>query len=114
MSYAGLLTHRVNVVRATQAADGMGGWTTTSATIYHRLSARFNAMSGAEYAQYADKLGTQAGFNVFMEGGRDIREGDLLVKIDDNRQFDVRLKKDYDEQGKYLTLICSERSRKVV
>jgi hypothetical protein len=70
-------------------------------------------MSGQELAFYADKLGTLAGFTVFMEGGRDVREGDLLVKTDDTRYFDVKLKKDYDEQGRMLTLVCSERARRV-
>jgi head-tail adaptor len=113
MSYAGLLTHECNVQRTTRTADGSGGFTTTTAIIHRRVRCRFNTMSSKEYAIWADKLGTLAGFVVFMEAGRKILEGDILVKTDDSRQFDVRLRKNFDEQDKYLTLICEERGRKV-
>jgi head-tail adaptor len=113
MSYAALLTHECNVTRTSQTADSSGGYTTAEVTILRRIPCRFNAMSGKDYALYADKLGTLAGFTVFMEGGRDVREGDLLVKTDDSRQFDVKLRKDFDEQKRFLTLICAERARVV-
>jgi hypothetical protein len=92
MSYAGLLTHECNVTRTTRTADGSGGFVTTTAIIHRRVRCRFN---------------------VFMEAGRKILEGDILAKTDDSRQFDVRLRKNWDEQDKYLTLICEERGRKV-
>jgi rod shape-determining protein MreC len=43
----------------------------------------------------------------------DIKEGDLLEKVDDDRLFDVKLRRDYDEQGRMLTLVCTERDRTV-
>jgi head-tail adaptor len=113
MSYARLLTHQVNVSRTTETADGMGGNVTAEAIVLRGIPCRFNAMSGDDLKIYADRLGTLAGFKVFMEGGRDIREGDLLIKCDDGRLFDVKLRMDWDEQKLYLTLICSERARKV-
>jgi len=113
MSYSSLLTHMVRVTRTTQTADGMGGYTATETALYQRLPARFNAMTARELAIYADKLGTMAGFTVFLEAGPDIREGDLLVKMDDGRSFDVRLVKNWDEQERFLTVICTERGRKV-
>lgn len=113
MSYANLLTHTCNVTRTTETPDGSGGYTSVETMILRRIPCRFNAMSGNDLALYADKLGTLAGFTVFMEGGRDIREGDVLVKCDDSRQFDVKLKKNYDEQDRMFTLICAEHARVV-
>jgi len=116
MSYTALLTHLVNVTRTSMTADGMGGYTSTESTIYRRLSARFNAMSARELSIYADKLGTLAGFTVFLESHRHgpmLKEGDLLVKVDDGRKFDVLLVKNWDEHDRFLTLVCAERARKV-
>lgn len=120
MSYAGLLDNRCNVSRTSQTADSHGGYTTTETVIYRRIPCRFNAMSAGDLSLYADRLGTLAGFVVFMEAGRSILEGDLLTKGDTRhgrndraRQFDVKLVRNYDEQDRFLTLICAERARKV-
>lgn len=112
MSYAGLLDNQLHVTRSTRTADGYGGWTTTDVMIYRRVPCRFNAMSGNDMSLYADKLGALAGFTVFMEAGRDVRENDLLTKTDDGRKFDVKLVRNYDEQGRFLTIVCAERARK--
>ena len=113
MSYAGLLDNECNVTRTVQTADGYGGYTVAESTLFRRIPCRFNAMSGQDLQIYADRLGALAGFTVFMEAGRDIREGDLLVKAGDGRKFDVKLVRNYDEQGRFLTLICTERARRV-
>jgi head-tail adaptor len=113
MSYASLLPHLCNVSRTSQTADGSGGFTATETIVLRRVPCRFNAMSSKSLAIYADKLGTLAGFTVYMEAGRRVLEGDMLVKCDDARQFDVLLVKNYDELGKFLTIECAERARAV-
>jgi len=113
MSYASLLPHLCNVSRTTRTADGMGGYTSAESVVLRRVPCRFDAMSSKTLAIYADKLGTLAGFTVYMEAGRRVLEGDLLIKTDDSRQFDVLLVKNYDELGKYLTVECVERARAV-
>lgn len=113
MSYASLLPDLCNVQRTVEIADGSGGFTSTESTVLRRLACRFNAMGERHLAVYADKLGTQAGFIVFMEGRHKILEGDTIIKIGDNRQFGVLLVKNYDEQGRFLTIVCRERDRSV-
>ncbi len=110
MSYASLLPDLCDVKRTARTADGVGGYTSSDSIILRRIACRFNSMSASELALYADKLGTLAGFTVFMEGRHRILEGDLLVKVDDSRQFDVLLVKDYDLQKRFKTLACRERA----
>ena len=111
MSFPSLLIHTADVIRSVDTPDGKGGFTTATVTAMRRVPCRFNAMSAKTMALIADKLKVLAGFTVYMKGGVDIREGDVLLKNDDSRKFDVKLRENVDELGRMLKLTVSERDR---
>ena len=113
MSFARMMNTTVNVQRATDTADGTGGYTTSTAIILRNIPCRFNALSTREMILAYDKPTVFANFICFMGYQEDIREGDVLIKCDDSRTFDVRLKMEWDEARNYLKLAVMERGRQV-
>ena len=111
MSFDRMMNSAVDIVRTTRVADGSGGWTTTTATIASAVPCRFNALSTREMILAYDKQTVFANFTLFMGYRTDVAEGDALVKCDDSRTFEVRLKMAWDEARNYLKLAVLERAR---
>jgi len=101
----------VNVRRTTQVADGQGGYTTTTAIILRRLPCRFNALTSKDLMLAYDKQKVFANYVCFLEYESNVREGDELIKTDDSRVFEVKLKMDWDEKKNYLKLAVLELDR---
>lgn len=101
----------VDVRRITNVADGQGGYTTTTAIILRRIPCRFNAMTSKDLMLAYDKQKVFANYYCFMEYESEIREGDELIKTDDSRVFEVKLKMDWDEKKNYLKLAVLELDR---
>lgn len=101
----------VNVRRTTNVADLRGGFTTTTAIILRRIPCRFNALTSKDLMLAYDKQKVFANYLCFMEYESEIREGDELIKTDDSRVFEVKLKMDWDEQKNELKLAVLEKDR---
>lgn len=101
----------VNVRRTTNVADGQGGYTTTTAIILRRIPCRFNALTSKDLTLAYDKQKSFANFICYMEYVSEIREGDELIKTDDSRVFEVKLKMNWDEVKNYLKLAVLEKDR---
>jgi len=102
----------VNVKRITDTDDGQGGFSGgTPSVLYFRVPCRFNAMTEKEIALIADKQDVKAEYKVFLEYRSGIQEGDFLIKTDDNRQFNIKLIMDWDEDKRMMRLAVAEEGR---
>lgn len=103
----------VNIKSSSSGAeDALGGYTGPSrAVIYTNVLCRFNALTTKEVAIFSDKQDVKANYYVYMEYMSGIKETDRLVKIDDGREFDVKLILDWDEDRNYMKLAVLEVAR---
>ena len=113
MSFARLLNETVNVQRTTEVADGTGGFTTTTAFILRNIPCRFNALGTRDMIMAYDKPIVFADSLCFMEYQAAVHEGDMLIKCDDSRKFEVKLLMDWDEAKNYMKLAVREWARTV-
>lgn len=111
MSFGRLLNQAVDVQRTTRVADGSGGWTTAGTLILRAIPCRFNALGTRDMIMAYDKPIVFADSLCFMGYQASIREGDMLIKCDDSRQFEVKLLMDWDEARNYLKLAVRELAR---
>ena len=100
-----------NIKAKIRTSDNQGGFTTTWAIIYRRILCRFNALSSEEIAVLWDKQAILADYKVNLEYLSGIKEGNRLIKMDDSREFEIKLKMDWDEDNQMLTLACHEIGR---
>lgn len=117
MSYESMLTAGkskktyCNVIQEVRTEDGQGGYTRTWAILHRRLLCRFNAMKDNEIQILWDKQSVQANYAVYLKYVSGIKENYRLVKLDDSREFEVKLTMNWDEDNSMLKLACLEVAR---
>ena len=100
-----------DIKREVLTEDEYGGYTTTWVIKHRRVLCRFNALSATTQALLWSKQATLADYYIYLEYLSDIKEGDRLIKMDDSREFEVKLKMDWDEDRSMLKLACLEVGR---
>lgn len=117
MSYRSMLTTGkkrktfVNITSEQLVEDGQGGFVRTWTTIYKRILARMNALTTKEMQVLYQKQDVNANYTVNLEYLSGIEEGQRLVKLDDSREFAIKLVMDWDEDRDMLKLACLEVER---
>ena len=100
-----------NILDMTDISDDQGGYTSTDAVVYYDVLCRFNTLQTKESIIAYDKASTLADSLVFLEYLSGLKEGQRLKKLDDDREFTIKLIMDWDEDQNYMKLAVQEIER---
>lgn len=104
---AGLLRHRIRIDERVETQQTDGG-TTTTWREYSETRARFEVLTGREFLA-SDEIRGETSHRITMRYLPGLRKSMRIVRLDDERVFDITSIVNLDERNRTLILLANEK-----